>query len=182
MPDDEYEDNEPTLDTDEQAKKDLRELRKKAKLADELEAKLAGYEKKDLFRDAKVDLNHPVGQLLFESWTGEMTVDAIRTRAEELSCIESSDAAPATADGGRDALSDGERQSTTERANLHAGGEPETGQQAQPDPREMALKAAQDAIVAGRTEEDGLASGVRTMFERAQAGDPRASWDPSRRS
>jgi hypothetical protein len=179
MPDD-LDDDEviEVVDPDEQAKRDLRELRRKAKRADELDAKLAAYEKKDVFREARVDLSSPIGQYLFDTWTGDMTVEAISARAEELGCVESS--APTTQDTEQQGPSDDERRSTDERANFHAGGEPESGQQAQPDPRVMAVKAANDAIAAGRTEDDGLAAGVRTMFERAQAGDPRASWDPSR--
>lgn len=180
MPEDLEDDETPeTLDPETQARNELRDLRKQAKRAAELEAKVAGYEKKDRFRDAKVDLDSPVGQLLFDSWTGPLEVEAIRTRAEELGCIEATSTAPATGNG-QDALTVDERRSTEERGNLHAGGEPETGQQAQPDPRVMATKAAEDAITAGRTEADGLAAGVRTMFERAQAGDPRASWEPGR--
>lgn len=180
MPED-LEDDEPIeeVDSEEQAKRDLREMRRKAKKTDELEAKLAGYERKDLFREAKVNLTSPIGQYLFDTWAGDMTVEAITARAEELGCLESS--APTTQPQ-QQGLADDERRSTDERANLHAGGEPETGQQAQPDPRVLAVKAANDAITAGRTEEDGLAAGVRTMFERAQAGDPRASWDPGRTS
>lgn len=180
MPDDQNDDDAPTLDADEQAKKDLRELRKKAKEADDLAAELADYRKKDAFRDAKVDLKNPVGKLLFDSWTGEINLEAITARAEELGCLESAGAPASTGETGMPGLPDGERRSTDERANLHAGGEPETGQVQQPDPHDLAVKMARDALDAGRTESDAIAAGVRTMFERAQAGDPRASWEPRR--
>lgn len=81
MPD-EDDDNEPegiSLSRD-----DLRQLREKARVADEAQTKLAELERKVLFGEAGINLSDKAGQYFVKGYEGEMTVDAIKAEAEEM--------------------------------------------------------------------------------------------------
>jgi hypothetical protein len=62
-------------------RKQIRVLEQKAKQADELASKLAGYEKTATFTDAGFNLSDPEHQLFFRDYDGEVTVDSIRAAA-----------------------------------------------------------------------------------------------------
>jgi hypothetical protein len=79
---DEDDDNEPegiSLSRD-----DLRQLREKARVADEAQTKLAELERKVLFGEAGINLSDKAGQYFVKGYEGEMTVDAIKAEAEEM--------------------------------------------------------------------------------------------------
>ena len=62
-------------------RKQIRVLEQKAKQADELAERLAGYEKAGQFYEAGFDLTDPEHQLFFRDYDGEISVDSIRAAA-----------------------------------------------------------------------------------------------------
>lgn len=157
----------------------LKELRAKARKADKLEAELRDLRKKDAFREAKVNLDTAVGKFFMEHYAGELDTEAIQAEAGRLGLLGGDAPAPPVEP---ERLSPDEQVSTAERQALATGAHAEEGRVATPDPQQVAIQAAQDAIAMGRTQEDALAAGVGAIMQAAEAGDLRATWDPTRRS
>lgn len=63
---------------------DLRQLREKARLADDATAKLATLERKVLFSEAGIDMSSKSAQYFEKGYDGEMTADAIKAEATEV--------------------------------------------------------------------------------------------------
>lgn len=63
---------------------DLRQLREKARAADEANEKLALLERKVLFNEAGIDLSTKGAQYFEKGYAGDLTVEAIKAEAEEV--------------------------------------------------------------------------------------------------
>jgi len=63
---------------------DLRQLREKARTADEATSKLAELERKVMFSEAGIDLSNKNAQYFAKAYEGDMTVEAIKAEAEEI--------------------------------------------------------------------------------------------------
>ena len=66
---------------------DIRQLRKKAKLADEAEARANAAERKLAIIQAGVDINSPTGKLFLKAYDGDNDTDSIQTAAQEYGVI-----------------------------------------------------------------------------------------------
>lgn len=81
MPDEDDNDNEP--DGISLSRDDLRQLREKARTADEATTKLAELERKVLFGEAGIDMTSKAAQYFTKGYEGDMTLEAIKAEAEE---------------------------------------------------------------------------------------------------
>lgn len=82
MPDEDDENQEPegiSLSRD-----DLRQLREKARAADDYQAKLVELERKVLFNEAGLNLADKGAQYFMKGYEGDLTVEAIKAEAEEV--------------------------------------------------------------------------------------------------
>jgi hypothetical protein len=168
MPDD----DDQELETGETPEDHLKALRAKAKAKDKTDAENANLRKELAFRDAKVDLSNPVGKLLIESWSGDPNVADITAKATELGCL-LADAAPpppppAAVDAG----------SSDERAAFASGAHAETGEVQSMHPHQEAMKAFQDGVSGGDSDEKALAKAIHIVATAAANGDTRALWQP----
>lgn len=143
--------------------KDLRRAAEEGRKATR-EAELA--RKELLFVKAGVDTDSKLGQLLFKSYDGELTVDAIKAEASELGAVASPAAPKAPVVG------DDERQQGRERQDLAS----ESGSPAaltEDHPNVVARKAFNDAMEAGTARDAAGAAAIKVIMEAANRGDSR---------
>lgn len=91
---------------------DLRELRKKAKQADELAKKVAQYERDNAFRDAGINPTDPKAKYFVKGYDGELTADAIKAEATAAGFIQT--------DEQRQAATAQQQQAEQQRVNQEA--------------------------------------------------------------
>ena len=65
------------------SREDLRQLREKARAADEATTKLAELERKVLFNEAGIDMTSKAAQYFTKGYEGDMTLEAIKAEAED---------------------------------------------------------------------------------------------------
>ena len=118
MPDEDDDNEEPgavSLSRD-----DLRQLREKARSADEAQTKLAELERKVLFSEAGIDLSNKGGQYFAKGYEGELTVEAIKAEAEEVGLFQRK--APSTSGVPKEEMARHQQMSRT----TAGGGDPST--------------------------------------------------------
>lgn len=154
------------------SRKDIRRLEKKAKEGDKSAARVAELEKRLAFQEAKVDLKSKAGAFFAAHYDGELDPEKIREAATDIG-VPVGELEPEGPE-----LNEGEEKSTKERQEASSGAQPDDGKGEQkPDPKQEALKAGQERIDAGKSEEDGLAAGIGALASAAVDGDKRATWD-----
>lgn len=158
---------------------DFKAMRRKANKAAKAEAEAAELRKQLAFRDAEVDLSHPVGKLLLDTWQGDSSVAAIRARAEELGCLKTS-ATPAKAEEPGPDLTAEERAASEQRQQLATGAATETGKVEDPNPYDRANAAYKEAVERGQSDEKALSAWVHQIFAAGANGDQRVGWTPER--
>lgn len=137
-------------------------LARKGKKADEVTASAAAAQRELAFVKAGVDTDSPIGKLLLNGYTGELEVEAIKAEALAVGAIKSE--APVEPDA--PVITDEEKASTDQRADLAAGAVPDDGQD--PDPVGSAIRAGQEAIDKGAKEEAGLGLAFRALAMNEQ--------------
>lgn len=152
----------------------IRELEKRARRADELEARLAAFERKDALTAAGVDLSTPAGQMFAKWYDGDTDPAKVREAAEQMGVL--AGAAP-KADG--PTLEPGEESQSDERSALASGAEAEQGRVQDPDPIQAAIAHAQEQIKLGVASDNAIADAIGMQMAAAARGDRRAMWDPA---
>jgi hypothetical protein len=151
--------------------KDLKALRASARKADEAQAQLAELGKRTTFLEAGVDLESPVGRLLFTGYQGELDHESIRKAAEEVGALKAA-TPPPPPDPGIDTSQ------TDERREMANGAPADEFRQADPDPKVVALEAGKAALENGASEESALGLMFEKIARAAEKGDERALWNP----
>lgn len=150
---------------------DIRQLEKKAKQADTNETELAELRKERLFFKAKIDVDSPLGKLLYDGYKGDLTVEAISEAAAGIPGLGAE--APSTE------IPDDEKNLTDERRDLGAGSKADDFRQAEPDPKEAAIASGSKALDDGKSEEVALGNVFESLMRSAMKGDKRVLWDPN---
>ena len=164
--------------SDTPATDNLSELRKRADQAAQLERTNAEMARKIAFMEAGIDYTKGTGKLLFDSYQGDPSKEAVTTTALEYGIsLEGSPAtppppAPPTVDPSFAA----HRQSLTSDGTP-AGAPPE---RVRTDPYETALLNKQAGLRAGRESDQLLAEGVAAVMGAAALGDQRVTVTPNR--
>lgn len=141
---------------------DLRAKARKAKKADEATASATSAQRELLFIKAGVDTDTKLGKLLLKSYEGDLTIEAIKAEAVDVGLIEAIPDGPA--------LTDEEKGSTDERADLARDAQVEPKED--PDPIGSALHVGQEALDRGANEEVAMGQTFRQLAAR------RENWQP----
>jgi hypothetical protein len=148
----------------------LKQLREKAKLADELQARLDEAEAKNAINDRRnafaesgIDVTKGPGRLLLDAYKGENTPEAIKAAAAEYGIPLVTEEVNELPDTGTEV-----RQELADNAGADTG---ET-----PDPNQVAMENFKADMAAGRSEEAGAGTFIATLAKAAHEGDPRAIW------
>lgn len=150
---------------------DLRNLRRKAKKADQLERENAegNAAKRELaFLKAGVDTSTPIGQLYMNGYDGELDAEAIKAGYEALGM------STPTASENDEAFEPDEAGSTQERQSLASGATGDTGETPPIPVRGMegrAARAGRDALANGAPREDAIGAMFGTLAGAAAEGD-----------
>lgn len=129
------------------------------------------------FAKAGIDTDSGVGKLLFSSYTGEPSKEAVLAAAAEYGIT------PATPEAQHAApvVSDEERRQSAERAALTTQSEPPAGTGPEPDPREVGLAEFRRARAEGKPTDIAADEFFGRVLEAAYAkGDERVIFDPVR--
>lgn len=118
---------------------------------------------------AGVDLDTPRGQLVRDAWAGKSPdLEAIKAHWE----LVKPPPEPAKPLAAVEARIEGEPGQAEERRELAASSVVEPNPE-DTDPNQAAVQAGIDALTAGGTRDDAIASGVHTLVEAAGRNDPR---------
>lgn len=157
--------NEPERDN-------LRELREAADRGREAVTRAETVERELAFVKAGIDTDSGVGKLLFQSYKGEATKDAVIAAAAEYgiapAAAQQIEAPPVVVD-------EAERGQARERANLAAAAADPGAQPPDEDPHEAGIREFHKARAAGASQDDAADQYFGRVLKAAYVdGDPRA--------
>lgn len=142
----------------------LKDLRKRADEARKLEQEAAQLKRELAFSKAGIDVDTPVGKMLFKAYDGELDKETLTAAAREVGAINDAPATP-------NEPSPEERSQSRERADLAS--ESGTASIQQGDPFRDAEEAFKDAKRNGDRPEIAFGAALTKVFEAAQRGDTR---------
>lgn len=175
MPDQEYE-GEQNEEQEEHfvrlKREDIRGLEARAKKNEDLESSNQLMAKQLAFLRAGVDIDTPVGKLLFRGYDGELDAEAIKAEAIEVGALKGEPKEQ------EQELPADEQNSTNERNQLGEGAPADQFRMEDPDPKAEALKVGEAALARGASEEVALGSYFEHIARSVEKGDKRALWDP----
>lgn len=165
----------------------IKHLREQAKEAETLRAENTAL-KREKALGAVIDASTPLGQFFAEKYDGDINdpeavkaaatalgVPIIGATAGEATTTGEAGAAGTTGEAGDAGAGETDPNGTAARSDLAGGAPPDTG--LNPDPREGALKTAQEALVRGATEDAAMGGFLNKIAEAASKGDPRVIYD-----
>lgn len=176
--DEEYElEEEP--EPEQQENPNLRKLREKAKKADQIEAELAAIKRERAFEKAGVDTEHPLAKTLIPSYTGDLSVEAVKAWLEQVGAAAVFQPKPETApttngevETPKPEPSPEELLAAQERQALASNGEP-SGAAPTANPYDDGLDAFFEATQRGESRETASGAFYEKLWAAAAAGDPR---------
>lgn len=137
------------------------------------DARIAELEKKDVMRDAGIDLTTPIGQLFLDGYKGELTVEDVKAAATATGIIKpegQEGTEPPPADDG----------STNDRRQAAAGTTAE-GQGPSEDPRAIAVQEGIEVLEAGGTMQGAMGAAFNRIAHAAMnENDDRARFIPGK--
>lgn len=142
----------------------LEESAAKAKEADSLKRELA-------FAKAGIDTDSKLGKMLFKTYEGDLTKDAILAEAQEIGLVEKTTKNPE--------IPEDERNSTQERQTLNNGATPPGENPTHP--KDEAKANAERVMKEGGKYEHAAGAYVSTLVKRYAEGDKRAARNPNDR-
>lgn len=142
----------------------------------ELEGQVAGAEqaaRENVFLRAGVDLDSPLGKLLFDGYKGEMTKEAV---VAAWAGIQPAEATPPPAEEGQpnEAIERQERHEALVNGSIAPGTEPD------PHPMEEAYRIFHAGMKKGRSREKASRPALEHIVAAAANGDERVIFDPVR--
>lgn len=162
-------------DHDDQPEDNLAELRRAADEGRKARAEAEAARRELAFAKAGIDTESGVGKLLFTSYAGEPTKDAVLAAAAEYGITPgtNAEAEPHVPDIPAD-----ERAMSRERAQLAAGAEV-PAEEPSVDPNIEGLRRFREAKAAGRTHNEAAAAYYGEVLAAAMSGDKRVIHDPA---
>lgn len=164
----------PETEHDESNDENLRLLREKADRADQADAAAAAAQRELAFVRAGIATDAGPGKLLFQSYDGDPTADAVLAAAKEYGIEPKAPEATTTPEAPiDDAAAAAALAARSGHAALDAGAPP-------PGPQSPTMDAAYEEFRAqlrrGVPEENARASVIDTLVSRAVSGEPDAIW------
>jgi hypothetical protein len=144
----------------------IKELREAADRGRKVTQENDALKREMAFMKAGIDTDSKAGQLLFKAYDGDLSMDAIRTEADELGLFKSFEASAPTAEQ----ASVEDRRATTERQALAETSIP-PGTQTE-SPYDAGHRQFQEMIADGRPKDDSAARFVHTVLEAASGANP----------
>lgn len=141
-------------------REDIQALEAEAQRAKELDA----VRKELVMTKAGIDTDSKLGKMFFNSYDGELTVEALQKEASEIGLYE----APKE----QQEIPEGEKNSTQERQQLNNGATP-PGSNPQ-HPKDEAVDVAKKVIEKGGKYEQAAGAYINTLVNRFAEGDDRA--------
>lgn len=142
----------------------IKQLRQQAASASDLQKQLDQQKRELAFAKAGVDTESKLGSMLFKTYDGDLTTDALLGEAKEIGLIkEQSDQAPPPPSG--------EQQQTQQRQDLASGS---LGDQVVPDgppPMDQAWKDYHERTAKGESKDTASQAVFSGLIQRAVAGD-----------
>jgi hypothetical protein len=163
--------NEPTPEPEQQD--NLADLRRAAEDGRKARDTAARLERELAFTKAGIDTDTGVGKLLFQSYDGDPTKDAVLAAAAEYGITPATPEAPAPEPP---AIPDDERNMSRERQQLATGSEPPAPAQ-EGHPAEVGLAEFLKARSQGVAREDAADHYFGRVIAAAAKGDKRVIWD-----
>jgi len=172
--------NEPNLDDDEQDPPEPEDKGLSRRERAEFESKQRDLQLENLMLRAGINPTEGLGQLFFNGYKGDLTIEAISTAAIGAGVIKDPNETPeppAPSD-----LTPEERGSTQERQQTAAGAQPDGGVVGEDmDPRVRAVLAGHENLDAGGTTESAMGVAFDEIASAAyNEGDKRAIFEPGR--
>lgn len=161
-------------ETEAERKDNLEQLRQAADDGKQARADADLARRELAFAKAGIDTDTGVGKLLFQSYQGDASKDAVLAAAAEYGITFTKDEPAPVVE-----ITAEERAQSRERAQLAAQSEPPTGETATPDPSTEGLRQFRQGRDEGLRLEDAGASFFHTVIAAAMSGDKRAQFDPA---
>lgn len=187
MPDDDFNDDlsdlgdESSNDGDERkvtlSRSAIKGLERDAKITREAQAEAAALRQELAFSKVGIDVATPLGKIFATAYDGDMNVEAVQKAWAEVSGTSTDDGDKPPAAPNPDITSD-ETELTRRREALANGSRGDDGNEPEPDPREGAIKAGQEAMAAGRSRDEAMATVFSELAGAAAKGDPRVLYTP----
>jgi hypothetical protein len=154
----------------------IKNLRAKAAKADDAEARAAQAERKLAFVEAGIPLSSKPAQAFLNSYSGEMTPEAIKAEATEWGLIQADDAPPPPKFDDETP----ERKFQQQRDQLDAGGVPDPDASSHKGGVDAALEGFAKAREAGVSPADAVNDAFGAVIKAAAMGDSQAVFDTAK--
>jgi hypothetical protein len=154
---------------DEDVDETPQQLREAANRSKQHKAEADAARRELAFVKAGIDTDSKLGKLVFTTYDGELTADAIKEFVADIPGLGTPAAPPPVENEDEDEeVNDG---STFERDALANDAQGDTG--GTPDPRKVGRDAAKSVVESGGTQEDALATHFQQIVGAAKSGDKR---------
>lgn len=186
LQDEEYDNEEEAEQEPKGENPNLRQLREKAKKADDAEKELAALKRERAFEKAGVDVDHPLARTLLPTYTGDLTAEAVKAWLEQVGASavfatkpEEHPQAPATEPVTKPEPTPDELLATQERQALASGAEPGGPGQGE-DPWARSLDDfVTHHVTEGKSREEAMGLALSHIWDAAAKGDPRVVYQDS---
>lgn len=150
----------------------IRQLREKAKAADEALAALAQAKRENAILRSGIDVDSKLGQMFLKAYDGDLDdIETLKTAAKEIGVPFRGEQAAQQAGEGEGSEATPDPNGTPERQALASEAPPDTGES--PHPVEIARDRFKTALGEGATEEAAQADFINTLARAAIEGDRR---------
>lgn len=147
------------------------QLREAANRAKQHKAEADAAKRELAFVKAGIDTDSKLGKLVFNTYDGELTKEAILEFVSDIPGLSAAPSEEPPVEENEDEIPDDERNSTLDRNNLANDANGDEG--GKPDPRKVGRDAAKGVIDSGGTQEDALATHFQQIVGAAKEGDRR---------
>lgn len=185
MPDEDFDNDlgdlgdDPNGDGDERkvtlSRSAIRGLERDAKVAREAQAEAAALRQELAFSKVGIDVATPLGKMFAAGYDGDMSVDAVQKAWSDLGGVKDDGGEPSEPDP---TISTDEVELTRRREALANGSRGDDGNEPDPDPRAGAIQAGHDALAAGRSRDEAMATTFSELAGAAARGDARVLYSP----
>lgn len=150
----------------------IKQLREQARQASELQKQLDAQKRELAFAKAGVDTESKLGSMLFKTFDGDLSSDAIQAEAKEIGLLKTEQASTE----GQQPLASTETQQTDQRQQLASGSLDDgtaPGQTTGEDPQLAGIRETRERLKAGEAPDNAFQSYVQHVVQAAVDGDQR---------
>lgn len=158
-------------DQDQPDSEGIKQLREQAKQTADLQKQVDAQKRELAFAKAGVDTESKLGKMLFQTFEGDLSADAIQAEAKEIGLLRTE----ADASTQQTSVSTEDRQQTDQRQSLAAGSldDGTQGQKSTVDPQLQGITETRARLKDGEAPESAFQSYVQNVVDAAVAEDPR---------